>query len=209
MRLYYSIKVNKAVFIFSIFFSISAFAQTFQDEINLHREKYKQEFLEDDHSPFKKKEDLEYIRFFNPTVKYKVKADFVRAENAVPIELATMNGLTKQFIEYGTLSFVLNGKKISLKIFQNTSLLDNPEYKDHLFLPFTDNTNGKETYDGGRYLDFKTSDIIAGVLIVDFNKAYNPYCAYSSGCSCPRPPEENNLSLFIKAGEKKYGKSSH
>lgn len=209
MRLYYSIKVNKAVFIFSIFFSISAFAQTFQDEINLHREKYKQEFLEDDHSPFKKKEDLEYIRFFNPTVKYKVKADFVRTENATPIDLATMNGLTKQFIEYGTLSFTIKGKKLSLKIFQNTALLDNPEYKDHLFLPFTDKTNGNDTYDGGRYLDFKTSDIKEGHLILDFNKTYNPYCAYSAGYSCPRPPEENNIPFSIKAGEKKYGKSSH
>ena len=71
---------------------------------------------------------------------------------------------------------------------------------DHLFLPFTDNTNGVETYGGGRYIDLK---IPAGNTInIDFNKAYNPYCAYSDKYSCPIPPPENHLDIEIKAGIK-------
>jgi uncharacterized protein (DUF1684 family) len=78
-----------------------------------------------------------------------------------------------------------------------------PQYKDYLYLPFKDFTNGESTYGGGRYLDFKMSDIQENqTIIIDFNKAYNPYCAYSDGYSCPIPPSENHLQVFIEAGEK-------
>lgn len=202
------IKTNSFILIIFFLYS-SSFAQSFEDEIRQHREKYKQDFLEDDHSPIKKKEDLQYLLFFKADERYKLKANFLKTEKSEPIDFATMNGKTKKFIEYGTVSFTLKGKKCVLKTYQNLALLENPEYKDHLFLPFTDGTNGNETYEGGRYLDFQISEIADNHLIIDFNKAYNPYCAFSSGYSCPRPPEENNLPLSIKAGEKKFGKASH
>jgi uncharacterized protein (DUF1684 family) len=82
-----------------------------------------------------------------------------------------------------------------------------PEYKDHLFLPFTDLTSGEETYTAGRYIDLSFEDIIDNKVVIDFNKAYNPYCAYVSGkYNCPIPPRENTLSVAILAGEKNYGK---
>jgi uncharacterized protein (DUF1684 family) len=74
------------------------------------------------------------------------------------------------------------------------------EYKKYLFIPFRDLTSGKESYGGGRYID---TEIPAGeTLILDFNRAYNPYCAYSHRYSCPIPPEENTLKVEIRAGEK-------
>jgi uncharacterized protein (DUF1684 family) len=75
-----------------------------------------------------------------------------------------------------------------------------------LFIPFNDLTNYEETYGGGRYLDVSTTDIVNGKMVVDFNKSYNPYCAYSDGYNCPIPPDANKLQVTIKAGEKNYGK---
>jgi uncharacterized protein (DUF1684 family) len=76
-------------------------------------------------------------------------------------------------------------------------------------VPFGDATSGFESYGGGRYLDFTISDIKNNFLPIDFNKAYNPYCAYTAGYSCPIPPKENLLNASISAGEKNYGKPVH
>jgi uncharacterized protein (DUF1684 family) len=84
--------------------------------------------------------------------------------------------------------------------------LNNPVYKDHLFLPFYDQSNGVESYGGGRYMDLKQTDIIDGQLELDFNKCYNPYCAYTTGYSCPIPPASNTLDFKILVGESAYGK---
>lgn len=90
------------------------------------------------------------------------------------------------------------------------ALAMNPAYKDLLFLPFTDQTNNKETYGGGRYIDLNVNDIRNNHLEIDFNKAYNPYCAYSDGYRCPIPPEENDLPISIIVGEKLYtGEKKH
>ncbi len=82
-------------------------------------------------------------------------------------------------------------------------------YKDHLFLPFTDLTSGEESYGGGRYIDLETTGIINNRLVIDFNKAYNPYCTYSDGYNCPIPPRENDLPVAIRAGEKAFAKPVH
>lgn len=74
-------------------------------------------------------------------------------------------------------------------------------YKNHLFLPFTDATGGAETYKGGRYIDLEISE--ESIIVIDLNKAYNPYCAYADGYSCPVPPQENNLRVKILEGIKK------
>jgi uncharacterized protein (DUF1684 family) len=86
-------------------------------------------------------------------------------------------------------------------------LLKDPKYKDHLFIPFTDGTTYTETYGGGRYIDLSVNDIKNGKIELDFNKCYNPYCAYAGGFNCPIPPVENRLPVAIKAGEKLYGKA--
>jgi uncharacterized protein (DUF1684 family) len=83
------------------------------------------------------------------------------------------------------------------------------EYKNYLFIPFTDATNGTDTYEGGRYIDLSIPDIKDTNVIVDFNKAYNPYCCYTGGYDCPIPPKENALTVAINAGEMKYKKQVH
>ncbi|MCK5678470.1 MAG: DUF1684 domain-containing protein, partial [Flavobacteriaceae bacterium] len=89
-----------------------------------------------------------------------------------------------------------------LEIYQNQKLILTTDYEDYLFLPFTDKTNGESTYGGGRYLDLKIPD--GDTTVIDFNKAYNPYCAYNHKYSCPIPPKANQLDVEINAGVKAY-----
>jgi uncharacterized protein (DUF1684 family) len=200
--------MKNLIFIIVILITTSTFAQSYRKIIGDYRKEYKEGFITDEHSPIKK-EEIDYLRFYNPDKHYKVNAKFIKTQLAYPFDMATLDGQKRKYIEYGTLVFNLKGKSYTLKIYQNLSLMDKPEYQDLLFLPFTDLTNGKETYTGGRYLDYHIPDIRNNILELDFNKAYNPYCAYSNDYSCPRPPEENNLNVAIKAGEKKFGRESH
>lgn len=94
-----------------------------------------------------------------------------------------------------------------MNLYQSQGLMGSNEYKNYLFLPFTDATTGVETYESGRYIDLLTTDIVNNTVTIDFNKAYNPYCAYVSDVyNCPIPPKENHLRVAIRAGEKMYGK---
>lgn len=93
-----------------------------------------------------------------------------------------------------------------LHVYQSIALMTKPGFEDHLFIPFTDETNVGETYGGGRYIDLKMGDIQNGMVVLDFNKCYNPYCAYKEGYACPIPPRENSLPIAIPAGEKRFGK---
>jgi uncharacterized protein (DUF1684 family) len=87
--------------------------------------------------------------------------------------------------------------------------MNDKTYRNYLFIPFTDSTSGEESYGGGRYLECFAGDIGYNLLDLDFNKAYNPYCAYGAGYNCPIPPKENDLPIAIKAGEKNYAKKVH
>jgi uncharacterized protein (DUF1684 family) len=82
------------------------------------------------------------------------------------------------------------------------SLKPGAKYKNHIFVPFTDLTTGSESYGGGRYVDLELP--FSDKVIIDFNRAYNPYCAYNHKYSCAIPPEENHLNVAIKAGVKAF-----
>jgi hypothetical protein len=106
------------------------------------------------------------------------------------------------YLVYGKAYFIIEGKEFALTIYRNVGLMSKPGYEDYLFVPFRDATSGLKSYGGGRYIDAR---IIEGdQIIIDFNKAYNPYCVYSKKYSCPIPPSENYLELMVKAGEKNY-----
>lgn len=91
-------------------------------------------------------------------------------------------------------------------MYQSIALMQQEELKDYLFIPFNDLTNYETTYAGGRYLDISIKDIQGNRVVLDFNKCYNPYCAYASGYSCPIPPAANRLSVRMDAGEQLFGK---
>ena len=121
----------------------------------------------------------------------------------VSVETVQFNTTTDRkplYDKYGVLTFEIDSVQYRLFVYQSHSLREREEYKDYLFLPFGDLTNGELTYGGGRFIDMRIP--LGDSVVLDFNKAYNPYCAYSQGYSCPIVPQENFLKLEVKAGVK-------
>ncbi|WP_420601639.1 DUF1684 domain-containing protein [Flagellimonas sp.] len=154
--------------------------------------------------PDRYRKDFEGLDFFDADTAYVVKARFERTPDAVPFLLATTTNEKTEEVLYGIAHFELNGKKHQLEIYQTPSLLSEEKYKDYLFLPFLDETNGMETYGGGRYIDLTIPE--GDTILIDFNKAYNPYCVYNKKYSCPLVPRQNYLRTRIEAGIKDFVK---
>jgi len=186
--------------------NIPLFGQQFSEEIRQHRQKYQEEFLKSKDSPLTK-ENITFLRFFEPDSTYRVASTFQPSKKGKPFELPTSSGKTKTYVKFGELHFMLHGNKQKLSVYQSLSLRLIPQYRDYLFIPFKDLSNGQESYGGGRYLDLRMNEIQGETIYLDFNKAYNPYCAYSEGYSCPIPPKENHLKIAIKAGEMNFGQN--
>jgi uncharacterized protein len=152
-------------------------------------------------------DNKKYMQFYTPDENYRVIARFEKAAGPKWFKIATSGKEEKLYRVYGTVSFKINDSTYKLNLYQSQDLMKDPEYKDYIVLLFSDMTSGKETYEAGRYIDFTTKDIQNGLIILDFNKAYNPYCAYEKGkYNCPIPPIENRLPIAITAGEKIYDK---
>ena len=174
--------------------------------INKHREEKAAEFKNPDTSPLTSKQIKEFsnLEYFSTDKSYKVDAIYTRIKNQKSFKMKTSTERLPEYLKYGEITFVLNNKTFILSVYQNLELLNKKGYEDYLFIPFTDDTNGDETYGGGRYIDFKISE--NETIILDFNLCYNPYCAYNHDYSCPIPPKENYLPIKIYAGEKKFEK---
>lgn len=172
-------------------------AEKFQKELNAqYADPKRSPLMEEDLKTFKA------LDFYPINGNYSVKAKFVEAKNEKVFEMKTTGTRTPKYIKYGTLFFTLDGKELQLNVYRNIELSKQEEYKDHLFLPFFDLTCGKESYIGGRYIDLKVPK--GNTMIIDFNQAYNPYCAYNHTYSCPIVPLENDLKVEIKAGVKTF-----
>ncbi|WP_149207204.1 DUF1684 domain-containing protein [Flavobacterium johnsoniae] len=172
-------------------------AEKFQKQIN-------SEYADAKTSPLME-EDLKTFQtldFYPINENFFVNAKFEKAKNEKVFEMKTTGARTPKYIKYGTLFFTLNGVEMQLNVYRNIELFKQKEYKDHLFLPFSDLTCGKESYIGGRYIDLKIPK--GDTIAVDFNQAYNPYCAYNHKYSCPLVPLENDLKVEIKAGVKTF-----
>src|SRR5690606_33962909 len=116
---------------------------------------------------------------------YIVTASVELLENEQSFRMPTYDGTSNQYKRYALLHFELEGQSLTLTAYQSAALFQNPAYQDHLFLPFLDDSNGSDSYEGGRYIDLNTREIKNGKITIDFNRAYNPYCAYSNGYRCP------------------------
>ncbi|WP_190809405.1 DUF1684 domain-containing protein [Flagellimonas sp. S3867] len=152
--------------------------------------------------PDKYRKDFEGLDFFGPDTTYMVQARFERTPDAVPFLLDTTTDEKTEEVLYGIAHFELNGKRHELEIYQTPELLTQEKYKDYLFLPFLDETNGNETYGGGRYIDLTIPK--GNAILIDFNKAYNPYCVYNKKYSCPLVPRQNYLRTPVRAGVKDF-----
>lgn len=171
----------------------------FQETIN-------SEFRDPETSPLRGEQLREFpgLQFFEADTSYQVRARLVRTPEALPFEMPTTTDRLAMERKYGMLYFELAGQPFSLEVYQSPELILEPGYENYLFLPFTDETNGKETYEGGRYIDLRIPR--GDSLLLDFNRAYNPYCAYNAEYSCPIVPKVNHLPLPVRAGVRAYRK---
>lgn len=160
------------------------------------------------HSPLSQeaKRKFKKLKYYPINLTYRVQAKVKLTPGTEFFEMLTSDGKKKQYRQYAILSFQLEGKQLSLPIYQSKRLMRLPQYRNYLFVPFTDLTNGNATYGAGRYIDLRIASQPTNDIVIDFNKAYNPYCAYSPNYSCPVPPKANHLEVAIEAGEKKYKK---
>ncbi len=164
-------------------------------ELTEFRKQKDEFFINDNHSPLPKEQKERFVglKYFpeNPNLLFEYNIEeFPEKE---PIKMQTSTGDLQTYIRFGKIRFQVKGIAAELSVFSN-------QYG--FFLPFVDSQAGKETYGAGRYLEPHMST--QGKLLVDFNFAYNPYCAYNDLYSCPVPPVENRLKVAIEAGEKNY-----
>jgi len=154
-------------------------------------------------SPLKDKDrkNFEGLEFFKFDPTFVVEARLVVTPDEIPFKMKTSTSRLPVYKKYGELEFELKGETFKLNIYQNLEL---EEEEDYLFLPFLDNTNGDTSYGGGRYIETKIPE--GDILVLDFNIAFNPYCAYNEKYSCPIVPRENYLPIEVKAGVKAFGK---
>lgn len=176
------------------------------EDIMQFQQKMNREFKDPETSPLadRYRKDFTTLDFFEPDTTYRIMAKFTRTPEALPFMMPTSTGMETEEVVFGIITFSLQGRSHKLEVYQNQELVKQEKYKDYLFLPFADLTNGEETYGGGRYLDLT---IPAGnTILLDFNKAYNPYCAYNPKYSCPLVPKQNRLDIPIIAGVKAFRK---
>ena len=170
-------------------------------DIKKERQERERFMLTSDESPIKDKATFKGLKFYEPDPKYRIVADFTPIKDKKLVVLATSDGKEQRYMEYGYAEFDLDQFHNKLLILE---MIDMGPFRGKLFLAFGDATSGAETYGAGRYLDINKVPGGSATITLDFNNAYNPYCAYDYSYSCPLPPRENLLNAAIKAGEKNY-----
>ena len=176
----------------------------YNDSIYYNREDKFIEFSESTTTPFNKqeREDFHGFNYFPPNINYRVEAQFVVDTTSPIFDMRTNTTRTPTYRTYGYLDFIINDTTCRLTAFQNMGYIDDSVYGGSLFVPFTDITNRLDTYEAGRYIDIPIPD--TNIIVIDFNSAYNPYCAYAARWSCPLVPFQNHLEVSVIAGEKRY-----
>jgi uncharacterized protein (DUF1684 family) len=187
------------------YFVIENFTKSGNDDlIAANPEQYKAKILEEraakdeqfktsDDSPIADKESFHGLHYFQPNLKYRIKANitpYTSGDKELVIKYT--DGTSEKYEKYGYANFTIDGQAQKLLLLKNESVIS---------ILFRDETTGKETYGGGRYLDYPVSEIKNNIIVLDFNKAYNPYCVYQPTYACPVPPAENTLTAAIHAGE--------
>ncbi|MGB5417444.1 DUF1684 domain-containing protein [Algibacter sp.] len=191
--------------LFSVFTSCAQDKRPVKGETEFQKE-MNASYKDASKSPLKDtdRKNFEGLDFFSFDSTYVVLADFKRTPNEKAFKMKTTTSNQPIYVKYGELAFSLKGETFVLNIYQNQGLNEKEGYEDYLFLPFLDETNGLESYGGGRYLDARIPE--GDTMEIDFNKAYNPYCAYNDKYSCPIVPRENYLKTRVEAGVKAFDK---
>jgi uncharacterized protein (DUF1684 family) len=190
--------------IFSLLFLLTSFLITAQESSKEFQDSLNKDYSNREKSPLTSEDFASFksLDFFPINTNFIVEAKFVRLPNEKIFKMKTSTSRAPEYVKYGELIFTIDGKDFKLYVYQNIELIKKAGFEDYLFLPFSDLTCGKDSYIGGRYIDMRIPK--GNTTTIDFNKAYNPYCAYNHKYSCPIVPLENDLEIAILAGVKKF-----
>ena len=192
--------MKKQVILFLLFISILASCTPkYEVEVQTERDKKNKQFREGNGSPipYDDRKSFEGLNYYPIDSSFYAVAMLTLQQDPKIVTLKTSQGKDRKFKIYAKADFKLKGKPLSLNIYKAI------EDGDGFSVLFTDLTNGKTTYEVGRYIDPEINGLRA---ILDFNRAYNPYCIYDKKYDCPIPPQESNLDVEVTAGEKLYKK---
>ncbi len=172
----------------------------FEQEVSSARVEKDAYFRDDPDSPIPSSQRSHFkgLNYYPPDPSYDILARLERFDKSDPVMITMSKGSQRAYVKYGTLSFELQGKRLKLYVYKSA---EDP-FSRSLFVPFSDATSGFETYKSGRYLDLEEHG--RDKYDLDFNMAYNPFCAYNEEYICPIPPGENRIAVKIMAGEKNY-----
>ncbi len=171
-----------------------------EEKLKIFRTKRDQFFKEDPHSPLKEVDRKKFkgLLYYPINLRYAMTGSIERyptEPKPIYANLPTNKERERKYVKYGRFKFRWEGKEYVLQIYR-------PLGGGEFFLPFKDKTSGTETYSDGRYLYIEP--ISGGKVLIDFNRAYNPFCAYNEKYTCPFAPKENWLGTAIQAGEKRF-----
>ncbi len=171
-------------------------------KINKHRAETDEWMKNSSDSPFNHKEKIKFypLNYFDVDPEFVFKSKLVQYKNKEHLTIFGTKGEERASIRFGYLTFNKDGKKYKIDVYKN----EGKNNKTYFSIWFTDKTTGKETYEVGRYLEFEYNPDTNFVYTIDFNLAFNPYCAYSHDYSCAIPSDKDYLDLAITAGEKKF-----
>jgi len=193
----------KLTFVLAFLFPVFLSAQNPVKEAKKFRKEINKQYGDEDKSPLKEADRANFkkLEFYDIDSEFAVQAKLDWFEKDSVFEMKTTTARLAKYRRSGVATFIIDGNELELVFYQNVKGATNPLYKDYYFLPFKDNTNGEESYGGGRYIDLIIDEGSADAQI-NFNIAYNPYCAYNDRYSCPIVPSENYINIEIKAGVK-------
>ncbi|MFC6226087.1 DUF1684 domain-containing protein [Hymenobacter artigasi] len=170
-------------------------------QLNKFRSEKNRAFRQSEESPISaaQKAQFDSLKYYAADLAFVPHADISRTETPDTTLLQMSDNKAEKYLNWGVVKFNINNSPQQLRVYLKANGRDST-----LFIPFTDLTNGHETYGGGRYLDAPIPKFNEPEIELDFNRAYNPYCAYNNEYSCPVPPAENRLQVAIQAGEKSF-----
>jgi len=170
---------------------------SYEELVNKARQEKDEFFKHSKHSPLTPAQQRSFqgLNYFEPDINYRFEVELQEYQNQQEVVIQTSKGDSQKYVRYGFIEFELEGKTNILSVYTQKG-------SKYFFVPFKDKTTGKETYGAGRYIEI--DHLEKNKYILDFNFAYNPYCAYNDNWTCPLTPFENKLDVSIKAGEKKF-----
>lgn len=206
---------KETIFILFLFVSLSIFTTSCKDENKeeivlegyagvLMMERAQKDFnmKNDPHSPFNRDPNVKYgkLKYFDPDTTFIFASKLYRFETQDTITILGTRGEQRKAVKLGYVLLNYQNEDHRLNVYKSFGPQGQPYYS----IWFTDLTSGKETYKIGRYLDFQYSPDEDFIYIIDFNRAYSPYCAYSELFTCPIPTKEDHLNFAVRAGEKNF-----